>query len=288
MGDQRTVALSQLDQARCAQMLDDQDMALTRLREILQNDDASPAVAELAILEALVSALLQGKQTEAVSLLQLRALPSDGPIRYSRAAWPAKLTPRLFRQHRPPAPALAQRRPPGPGRALPHGWRNGQIWFGAAPHPAGILAGQRLARAAGQKTARSLFRGRQLCDTSRGLALDPTPSASATDICATVVSAERWLFKLLLVMAPCALVLAIIFAVCYELRLSFECQSNLRALYHALELYEMERGALPKLAFFPTFPRKTRTACAWCWSRLVRAARPACARQRRTTCASWG
>ncbi len=81
VGDQRTVALSQLDQARCAQMLDDQDMALTRLREILQNDDASPAVAELAHLEALVVALLQGKQTEAVSLLQLRALPSDGPIR---------------------------------------------------------------------------------------------------------------------------------------------------------------------------------------------------------------
>ena len=81
VGDQRTVALSQLDQARCAQMLDDQDLALTRLREILQNDDASPAVAELAHLEALVVALLQGKQTEAVALLQLRALPSDGPIR---------------------------------------------------------------------------------------------------------------------------------------------------------------------------------------------------------------
>ena len=63
-------------------------------------------------------------------------------------------------------------------------------------------------------------------------------------------------FKLLLVMAPCALVLAIIFAVLHELRLSFECQSNLRTLYHALELYEMERGALPKLAFFPDIPQE--------------------------------
>jgi tetratricopeptide (TPR) repeat protein len=81
VGDQRTVALAQLDQARCAQMLDDHELALTRLREILQNDDASPAVAELAHLEALVIALLQGKQTDAVALLQLRALPSDGPIR---------------------------------------------------------------------------------------------------------------------------------------------------------------------------------------------------------------
>lgn len=64
------------------------------------------------------------------------------------------------------------------------------------------------------------------------------------------------LFKLLLVMAPCALLLAIIFAVLHELRHSFECQSNLRTLYHALELYEMERGALPKLAFFPDIPQE--------------------------------
>jgi hypothetical protein len=81
VGDQRTVALAQLDQARCALLLGDYDLAMTRLREVLQNKDASPAVAELAHLEALMMALLQGKQTDAVALLQLRALPSDGPVR---------------------------------------------------------------------------------------------------------------------------------------------------------------------------------------------------------------
>jgi serine/threonine protein kinase len=81
VGDQRTVALAQLDQARCALLLGEGDIALTRLREVMQNKDASPAVGEQAHLEALMIALWQGKQGEAVALLQARALPSDGPVR---------------------------------------------------------------------------------------------------------------------------------------------------------------------------------------------------------------
>lgn len=64
------------------------------------------------------------------------------------------------------------------------------------------------------------------------------------------------LFKLLLVLVPCAMALAGIYVVLQELRHSLDCQTNLRALYHALELYEMERGALPKLAFFPDVPQE--------------------------------
>lgn len=96
VGDQRTVALAQLDQARCALMLDDNELALTRLREVLANDDASPAVAELAHLEALMVALLQGRQADAVALLQLRALPNDGPIRELVRCLSGEVNPRAF------------------------------------------------------------------------------------------------------------------------------------------------------------------------------------------------
>ncbi len=96
VGDQRTVALAQLDQARCALMLGDREMALTRFREILQNQDASPAVAEQAHVEAVLLALLQGQQAEAVSLLQLRALPPDGPVRDLVRCLSGEISPHLF------------------------------------------------------------------------------------------------------------------------------------------------------------------------------------------------
>lgn len=64
------------------------------------------------------------------------------------------------------------------------------------------------------------------------------------------------LIKLVLMVAPCAVALGAIYIVLQELRYSFECQAHLRALYHALELYEMERGALPKLAYFPDVPQE--------------------------------
>lgn len=64
------------------------------------------------------------------------------------------------------------------------------------------------------------------------------------------------MFKMVLTILPCAGLLAGIYFVLQELRHSFECQAHLRSLYHALELYEMERGALPKLAFFPDIPQE--------------------------------
>ena len=40
-----------------------------------------------------------------------------------------------------------------------------------------------------------------------------------------------------------------------ERKLDEACRRNLRRLYMALEMYEMDRGALPNLAFFPEEPR---------------------------------
>lgn len=70
------------------------------------------------------------------------------------------------------------------------------------------------------------------------------------------IANRQVLVKILLVLIPCALALGGIYIVLQELRHSLDCQNNLRALYHALELYEMERGALPKLSFFPDIPQE--------------------------------
>lgn len=64
----------------------------------------------------------------------------------------------------------------------------------------------------------------------------------------------RVMVKLLLMVVPCAVLLFGIYLLLHQLRQSFDCQANLRTLYHALEMYEMERGALPKLGFFPDIP----------------------------------
>ena len=60
--------------------------------------------------------------------------------------------------------------------------------------------------------------------------------------------------NLLLVVGLCLALLAGIYTLLLQLRRSMACQANLRTLYHALEMYEMERGALPKLSFFPDSP----------------------------------
>jgi hypothetical protein len=59
------------------------------------------------------------------------------------------------------------------------------------------------------------------------------------------------LLKLVLTVGACLVLLLVIYGVLHQLRLSFACQANLRVLYRALELYEMERGSLPRLAFYP-------------------------------------
>ncbi len=67
-------------------------------------------------------------------------------------------------------------------------------------------------------------------------------------------SHRQVVLKLLFIAIPCGLLVLGIYATMHALRMSFECQANLRTLYRALELYEMERGSLPKLAFYPDEP----------------------------------
>lgn len=81
VGDTRTAALAALDMARCESLLGNFGNALAHYREIIRNRDASPSVADLAQLEGLLLALLKGDRAEAVELLSLKALPSDGAIR---------------------------------------------------------------------------------------------------------------------------------------------------------------------------------------------------------------
>lgn len=50
-----------------------------------------------------------------------------------------------------------------------------------------------------------------------------------------------------------AIVAALLFAM-LQVRNTIVCSEHLRTIYRALELYEMERGALPNLAYFPDEP----------------------------------
>ncbi len=58
---------------------------------------------------------------------------------------------------------------------------------------------------------------------------------------------------LLLILVIGALMGALSFIV-LEIRGSIACASNLETIYRALSLYEVERGALPALAFYPDDP----------------------------------
>lgn len=62
------------------------------------------------------------------------------------------------------------------------------------------------------------------------------------------------LAKVVLLIAGSSLALGIIYFVLGQVRLTIACSENLKTLYRALDLYEIERGTLPKLAFFPDNP----------------------------------
>ena len=81
LGDQRTAAIAQLDQARCETMLNNRQRATGLYRDILTNTDASDAIVALAQLEYLSLVLLDGRKDEAFDILRLRDPPADGPIR---------------------------------------------------------------------------------------------------------------------------------------------------------------------------------------------------------------
>lgn len=60
--------------------------------------------------------------------------------------------------------------------------------------------------------------------------------------------------KLAFVIVGLAIALAAIYHILAQVRKTLACADNLKAVYRALELYEMDRGVLPKLAFYPDNP----------------------------------
>ncbi|MBP7831163.1 MAG: serine/threonine protein kinase [Kiritimatiellae bacterium] len=81
LGDTRTAAIAELDQARCEIMLNNRRGAQALYHRILTNPDASPAIANMAQLEYIELALLEGDRARALEVLMLRAPPAEGPIR---------------------------------------------------------------------------------------------------------------------------------------------------------------------------------------------------------------
>lgn len=61
-------------------------------------------------------------------------------------------------------------------------------------------------------------------------------------------------FRVLALAASVAVLSALLLAVLERVRHARECADNLRSVYRALEVYEIERGTLPSLAYFPDHP----------------------------------
>jgi len=64
------------------------------------------------------------------------------------------------------------------------------------------------------------------------------------------------LLRTLMLTFFCLVVAAIVYAFVQQHNLTLMCTDNLRRIFTALEMYEIERGTLPRLAFFPNDPRQ--------------------------------
>ncbi len=80
-GDGRTAATALLDEARCEAMLNNRIRAMALYRDILANPDATPAVADFALLDAVMLSLLDGDRAQALDFLSRRMLPAGGAVR---------------------------------------------------------------------------------------------------------------------------------------------------------------------------------------------------------------
>ena len=81
VGDTRTAAIAQLDEARCEILLNNRANAKKLYNIILRNSDASIAIVSLAQMDYLSLLLLEGDKNGALDMLMLREPPTDGPIR---------------------------------------------------------------------------------------------------------------------------------------------------------------------------------------------------------------
>jgi hypothetical protein len=61
--------------------------------------------------------------------------------------------------------------------------------------------------------------------------------------------------KFMLLLAAGSVAMTGLFTATTAMRASRQCESRLNRIYRSLELYEIERGALPNLAFYPDDPR---------------------------------
>ena len=66
------------------------------------------------------------------------------------------------------------------------------------------------------------------------------------------------LIEVLLVLLFLIAISAGVFHLVHEKMLAKRCQANLRLIYSALEMYEIDRGTLPRLALFPDDPKQDR------------------------------
>ena len=64
------------------------------------------------------------------------------------------------------------------------------------------------------------------------------------------------LTKVLVLIVVLLAAVSVIYFVLYQASLQKECAGNLLRLYRAIELYEVDRGTLPRLAFFPDDPNQ--------------------------------
>ncbi len=78
--DPHTLAIAQLEMARCAIMTYRQDGAMLIYGDILDNERASPATVAMAQLEYVALALLRNEPETALDALRRVPIPSDGPL----------------------------------------------------------------------------------------------------------------------------------------------------------------------------------------------------------------
>jgi serine/threonine protein kinase len=81
IGDSRTTAMAHLDLARIKNIEGQYEKAMENYKLVLTNPDASPPIANYALLEALNMALLTDQRNEAIQLLSAYAMPSDSIFR---------------------------------------------------------------------------------------------------------------------------------------------------------------------------------------------------------------
>jgi prepilin-type processing-associated H-X9-DG protein len=64
------------------------------------------------------------------------------------------------------------------------------------------------------------------------------------------------MLKVIALIALCILAIGAIYYALVQIAMGNECADHLRRIYHAMEMYETDRGTLPHLAFFPDNPEE--------------------------------